>query len=162
MEVRANETGEVFTLSIIDRNSGLECIEIFLGNLDAFDIEAPQFSKAEGLDYYTADLDTIQWWQRYISGQEEADEAQETLYKRINALPSFMRDCWHEKLGDLITRHCAVDLEDLPRGILQAIAEVEAEMNEKDAEGEAEKAVEILEAEYQSEHDAAMRELFLP
>jgi hypothetical protein len=127
-QVVTRETGEVESLSIIDRKSGCDWVSDLIGNADGFAQFIPELdADGDETGRWIADASTIEWWQHYISDHETVEDAIESLR------------------GDLET---VVEYDDIAE-IIQRVHEAIGDTNDMECErGAAEAEIESIREEY--------------
>lgn len=115
MDVKINETGKIEVLGLIDRSSGVNWIEGFIGNAGAFN--DGQFGWDEEAEIRTCDQATYDWWAEYIAATEEADEMRAELTDEYGS-DVIEPVVWAALEG--------VEFNDIPSYTIQALAEFKA------------------------------------
>lgn len=99
MDIIIKETGARELLEILDPNTGVDWIQDFIGNYDAF--SDGQFIWDEEQDAYLCDQVTFDWWAKVVADHELLENRIFELYKEYG-----------DKVYDVIIDAGNVDLED--------------------------------------------------
>lgn len=123
MTITIRETGEARTLSIIDRETGVNYADDIIGSSGAIG-ESITFLDGGG---YCADLKTVEWWEKYLAEAQTDNDALDKLRERYGA------QTINDLLADL--NPYGPDYENHHAEAQKAIAEIkaalEARMNER-------------------------------
>lgn len=119
MKVQIKETGEIKTLSIIDRKSGVNYVSDLIGNAGALNDGQFKYQDYDGT--YLADQGTYDWWAQYIEDSETTDREIDALAEKLGIDASKIRERVGEAQGQ--------DYEEHRREAKQAMREIEEEQN---------------------------------
>lgn len=78
MDIKIKETGQVVTLSIIDKNSGVDWIADLIGNSGTI------LEWSDDENCHLADQETVDWWRQYISDTDRTEAEAESMAQKYN------------------------------------------------------------------------------
>lgn len=109
MQIIINETGATETLTMINPDSGVDCVVDFIGNTGALANGEIVWDDDHGT--YRCDQNTYDWWERVIA-------AHEAMEQRIDELEiEHGKDTVQKAIGN--SAEC--DLEDVPTYVNRAL-----------------------------------------
>jgi hypothetical protein len=89
MNIKVKETGEMVELEIRDENN-IDWVNDLIGNAGA--MNDGQFEIEPEGDFYIAEKETVEWWQKYISDQYATDADAKKLADDLDIEESIIRD----------------------------------------------------------------------
>lgn len=116
MNIKIEETGEIKSLSIVDRN-GTDWTQDLLGNAGA--LSDGQFV-AQDDGTYLADQDTYDWWDKYIQDHRQTETDIDNLATELDIDRQIIVDC-------VVEHQSGYDMDQERDAALQAMDEIRAE-----------------------------------
>jgi hypothetical protein len=123
MNVKIKETGKIGTLSIIDRESGVNWVQDLIGNTGA--LHDGRFTWSEEDNAYLVDQAEYDWWAKYIADQERTEQEVEALADELDIDADIIWERIEENTGG--------DYEDHRGQAIQAMNDIRDELAQSPA-----------------------------